>query len=160
MDITALKKNGYTYTYDETVESLIGELPPLDLWQSDQEGVQFPKNVNLSKAHDYIYETYVQDNFIICDFGYSNIWNNTDIPSTVWHNDLPEGSNIFFMYYLNDVSNGGELCFQMDGLETGCIQPKKHLLVLGSQEEHVRHKVNLTKETRIVCNFGFKIQWI
>ena len=76
-----------------------------------------------------------------------------------WHNDLVEGCNLFFMYYLSDVTNGGELMFRVNNTPTGIIQPKKDLLVMASQEEHVEHKVNFTDQTRIACNFGFNVEW-
>ena len=63
------------------------------------------------------------------------------------------------MYYLSDVTKGGELMFRVDKTLTGIIQPKKDLLVMASQEAHVEHKVNFTNQTRIACNFGFNVEW-
>ena len=158
MELNDLLIKGYTFTYDGHVKKHVGQLPPMNEWQKDDSGVEFPVGVDLSQAQQYLCDTYLKP-FADVKFGYKNIWNKTDTPTTVWHNDLIEGSNIFFLYYLNDVKDGGEICFKVNNEQTGCIQPRQNLLVLASQEESVRHKVNHTNETRIVCNFGFKVSW-
>ena len=65
-----------------------------------------------------------------------------------WHNDLVEGCNLFFMFYLTDVTEGGELMFRVNNNATGIIQPKRDLLVMASQEAHVEHKVNFTEPNK------------
>lgn len=155
LDFTDFIMNGFTYTFDNQIESLIGDLPPIDLWETDFEGVQHPPGVDLNPAMDYIGETYVSEFFPKYTTGYKLLWNKSDSYTMDWHNDLVEGCNLFFLYYLTDVTEGGELCFRVNGVETGCIQPRKNMLVMGSQESHVEHKVNYTPQTRIVSNYGF-----
>lgn len=147
---------GFTYTYDYNIIDLIGKLPPLDEWKIDEEfSVQYPENVNLSAAMDYIAKMYVEPFFPRYTKGYSSIWNKSETQTMEWHNDLVEGCKVFFLYYLTDVTEGGEICFRVNGKETGYVQPKKHLLVMGSQELYVEHKANYTPQTRIVSNYGF-----
>lgn len=157
MYITDFYTKGYTSVIDDRLELLIENIHPITDWKVDSTGIRYPAHVNLENAHRYIAENYVYPIFGQSELGYKSIWEGTDTPSLKWHNDLVEGSNLFFMYYLTTVNNSGELCFRVNGIETGKIQPKKHLLVMGSQEAHVEHKVNPTTELRIACNFGFSI---
>ena len=155
-----LRTYGYVEIVDTKVKGLISELPPLDEWiKNPKFDMETPESVDLTQAHQYIGKTYVEPIATILDYGYSNLWNKSDEPSMEWHNDLVEGCNLFFMYYLSDVTNGGELMFRVNNIPTGIIQPKKGLLVMASQEEHVEHKVNFTDQTRIACNFGFNVEW-
>lgn len=160
MDINKFIESGFTHTIDKDIESLIGTLPKLENWQLDSSGVRYPENIDLSLAHEYISRKYVAPFFSKVEMGYRSIWEGSDIPTTKWHNDLIEGSNLFFMYYLTDVFNEGEICFRCNNIETGKLQPKKYMLLMGSQELFVEHKVNLTTDTRIACNFGFNVKWI
>lgn len=146
---------GFTYTYDYDIMNLIGNLPPLEEWSIDEYGVQFPENINLDAAMDYIGKVYVSQFFPSYTHGYRYLWNKTENQTMEWHNDLVEGCKVFFLYYMTDVTEGGEICFRVEGKETGSLQPKKHMLVMGSQESHVEHKANYTPQTRIVSNYGF-----
>lgn len=155
MNFTDFLIKGFTYTFDEEISSLIGKLPPLDQWPRDVDGAEFPVGVDLQPAMDYIDQTYVSMFFTGSTQGYSYIWNKTESKTMEWHNDLIEGSRVFFLHYMTDVTDGGEICFRVNGVETGCLQPKQHLLVMGSQELHVEHKANYTPQVRIVSNYGF-----
>lgn len=147
---------GFTYTYDYDIIDLIGKLPPTSEWLKDDEyDVEYPANISLSSAMDYIGAKYVSQYFPNYSKGYNYLWNKTESATQVWHNDLVEGCKVFFLYYLTDVTEGGEICFRVNGVETGSLQPRKHMLVMGSQESHVEHKVNYTPQTRIVSNYGF-----
>jgi hypothetical protein len=159
MNFTDFFVKGYTQTYDYEILDLIGKLPDLSEWNYCKEELvtRSPKNINLKNCFPYISKNYVEKITQKYEIGYSYIWEGVHESSNVWHNDLIEGYNLFFMYYLTDVNCGGEICFRMNGEETGCIQPKKGLLVMGSQEKHVEHRVNFTEDIRIACNFGFKI---
>lgn len=162
MDLTDFICNGFTQTTDDTVISKIQAT--LNDWENlDSKGIRYrvPKQFDLQVAHQYIADTYVSKFFDKVELGYNGIWDGgikRDVDK--WHNDLIEGCNLFVMLYLNDVTTGGQLCFKCNDIETGCIQPRKGLLVMGSQELHVVHKVSLTTEQRMVCNFGFNVSWI
>tara|TARA_R110002073_G_scaffold276057_1_gene439910 strand:- start:300 stop:794 length:495 start_codon:yes stop_codon:yes gene_type:complete len=152
--------SGYKIFNDKEILYLISDVPPISSWtiKPDTSGTYTPaEKINLEPAHDYIKDNYVDKYFNNSTKGYNNIWNSTEESSMLWHNDLVEGPNLFFMYYLNDVINNGEICFRINGEETGKIKPKKGLLLMGSQELYVEHKVNHTDETRVVCNFGFYV---
>ena len=155
MDMNEYQIKGFTYTYDYDIMNLIGDLPPLEEWSIDEYGVQFPETVDLEPAMDYIGKVYVSRFFPSYTKGYRYLWNKTENQTMEWHNDLIEGCKGFFLYYMTDVTEGGEICFRVNGRETGMLQPKKHMLVMGSQEAHVEHKVNYTPQTRIVSNYGF-----
>lgn len=155
MDINSYLINGFTHTYDKEIANLIGELPPLNEWKTESCGVNYPENIDLNPAMDYIAEKYVKAFFTNYEKGYKRIWNKPENKSMEWHNDLIEGYNLFFLYYLNDVYKDGEICFRVNGKETNKIQPRRHLLVMGSQASNVEHKVNYTSEDRMVVNFGF-----
>tara|TARA_B110000208_G_C11680262_1_gene398454 strand:+ start:555 stop:1040 length:486 start_codon:yes stop_codon:yes gene_type:complete len=157
--IEDLQTKGYIEIVDTTIADTIPAFPPLSEWSTTDEYVEYPQFVDLKPVHEYIGKTYVEPFATILDYGYNALWNKTDEPSMHWHNDLVEGCNLFFMFYLTDVTEGGELMFRVNNKVTGIIQPKRHLLVMASQEAHVEHKVNLTEQTRIVCNFGFNVQW-
>lgn len=155
MDFTDFLIKGFTYTFDAEVANLIGDLPPLDQWVPDVHGAEFPDKINLDPAMDYIGQTYVSQFFPNYTKGYRYIWNKTESKTMEWHNDLIEGPKVFFLHYMTDVTDGGEICFRVNGIETGCLQPKKHLLIMASQELHVEHKANYTPQARIVSNYGF-----
>jgi hypothetical protein len=159
MDLIVFQQRGFALFEDAEIEKLIGNLPNLNEWLIDSTGVEYPKDVDLTPAHEYIKNKYVDPYCKFVSYGYKGVWNKTDAPSLEWHNDLVEGPNLFFMYYLSDITQGGELMFRVDKKPTGLIQPRKHLLVMASQESNVEHKVNVTEQTRIVCNFGFNVQW-
>lgn len=147
---------GFTSTTDYVIMDLIGKLPPLEEWiLGDQDHATYPIGVDLNPAMEYIAKTYVEPFFPNYTKGYQYIWNKSESKTMVWHNDLVEGYNLFFLYYMNDVTDGGEIQFRVNGIETGMIQPRKHLLVMASQELHVEHKVNYTPQPRIVSNYGF-----
>jgi len=160
MDMSEYIIKGFTHTFDPYIEELIGELPPMEEWKGESYGGKYPEGVDLLPAQEYILEKYVKPNFRNPELGYRAVWTGIDRKTVPWHNDLPEGPNIFFMYYLTDITEGGELCFKVRDEVTGCIQPKRHMLLLGSQEPHIMHKVNLTDQIRTVCNFGYIVEWI
>jgi hypothetical protein len=152
---------GYTSINDEHIYSLLNVDSDVNKWCRDSYGTRAPKDVSLEAAHKYIADNYIKPIAKKYEIGYNSIWEGIDKPTREWHNDLVENNNnVFFMYYLNDVLIGGELCFRMNGIETGMIQPRRYLLVMGSQEQQVEHKVIPTTETRVACNFGFKVEWI
>jgi hypothetical protein len=156
MDLTDFQIKGFTYTFDYDIIDLIGELPPIDEWEIDDEyDVQYPENVDLAPAMDYISAKYMSEYFPNHTAGYKYLWCRTESSTMLWHNDLIEGCKVFFLYYLTDVTEGGEICFRVNKTETGFLQPRKHMLVMASQESHVEHKVNYTPEMRIVSNYGF-----
>jgi hypothetical protein len=98
--------------------------------------------------------------------GYKSIWNGTESSSCVWHNDLKEGPNLFFLLYYTDVDPncGGEIEFRRTETKqvTGSITPKKYDIVMGSQELCWEHRVGHFKcagMERITANFGFYINY-
>jgi hypothetical protein len=159
LDISEFFVNGYSSTIDTKIYSLIDvELDVLN-WPIDEHKIRSPEYADLSNAHHYIAEKYIKPIAKKYEIGYNSIWEGVET-AVGWHNDLIENeNNVFFMYYLTDIKNNGELCFRMNGVETGKIQPKKYVLVMGSQELNVQHKVIPTDEIRIACNFGFKVKW-
>lgn len=150
---------GFTYTFDHDLIKYIREedLCNPHLWFRTDEGTMYPLGYDLSAAMDYVQEKYVTPIFGENQSGYNYIWNNIEKAVQVWHNDLVEGSNIVFLYYLTDVYIGGEIRFRVNGEETGSIQPRTGLLVMASQEAHVEHKVEPTDEVRILSNYGFYV---
>lgn len=160
MNIDDFIINGFTYKEDHEIINMIGKLPKLSDWVycKKESEVRYPENVSLQKAQSYIFEKYIMPFSSKYDKSYFYIWEG--IATTIWHNDLGEGCNLTFLYYLNDVRDGGEICFRVNKKETGYIKPKKGLLVMLSQDSRVEHKVNPTKEVRMVCNFGYNIKWI
>lgn len=160
VDLSEFFVKGYSATIDKNILSLLNVPLDVDKWVRDEDGIRSPGNVDLTIAHHYIAEKYIKPIAKKYEIGYNSIWEGIDQPTREWHNDLIErNNNVFFMYYLNDVENDGELCFRMNGLETGRVQPKQSVLVMGSQESYVEHKVIPTTETRIACNFGFRVEW-
>lgn len=155
LDFNDFLIKGFTYTYDYAIMDYIGNLPPVDKWQKEDFGLEFPPEVDLDPAMDYIGQTYVSQFFPNFTKGYRYIWNKTEDKTMEWHNDLVEGCKLFFLYYMTDITEGGEVCFRVNQIETGSLQPKKHMLVMASQELHVEHKANYTPQTRIVSNYGF-----
>jgi hypothetical protein len=158
MILKDLIEKGYTYTFDNNLLPYIqGYLSNIDNWTRHSSGIEYPEDQDLNPAMDYIQNKYVQPIFGKNKKGYKALWNKSESSSMQWHNDLKEGPNLFFLYYLNDIQNGGEIKFRVYGIETGYLQAKRGLLVMGSQESHVEHKVEPTEETRIVANFGFYV---
>lgn len=150
---------GFTYTFDHEVVKYIREedICDPDSWFQTDEGTTYPLGYDLTEAMNYIRDTYVTPLFGENKSGYSYIWNHNEKTVQVWHNDLREGPNLFFLYYMTDVYNGGEIRFRVNGKETGHVQPRVGLLVMGSQELHVEHKAEPTNETRILSNYGFYV---
>lgn len=158
MILSDLVEKGYTYTFDNDLFAHIKvDLLNLDSWVQHPSGIQYPKDQDLNPAMDYLASKYVYPIFGENKRGYKALWNKSEASSMEWHNDLKEGPNLFFLYYLNDIQKGGEIRFRIYGIESGFMQAKKGLLVMGSQESHVEHKVEFTEETRIVANFGFYV---
>jgi len=158
--VPELLMSGYKIFNDKEILHLLSDVPHISSWTAnlDSSGVYTPpEKIDLGPVHDYIKDNYVDKYFNNSTKGYNNIWSSTETDSLEWHNDLVEGPNLFFMYYLNDVINNGEICFRVNGEETGKIKPKRGLLLMGSQELYVEHKVNYTNENRAVCNFGFYV---
>lgn len=153
---------GFTYTFDYELVTHIREedLRDPESWFQTDEGTMYPLGYDLSAAMDYLQHKYVTPLFGKNEKGYNYIWNHNEKTVQVWHNDLREGPNLFFLYYLNDVYSGGEIRFRVDGVETGQVQPRTGLLVMGSQEAHVEHKAEPTDETRILSNFGFYVNMV
>jgi len=167
---------GYTYTFDETICELI--LPHLEnvswveRWDkedrdpNDYESTDLPEPYTddlkqaMQDAQEYLGKTYVSLVDDTYTKGYRNIWKRSANTVMRWHNDLPEGYNLFFLCYLSDVNQGGEICFRSYGQETGCLQPRKGMIVMASQLEYIQHKVNPNPptETRMVTNFGFNLE--
>lgn len=156
MDEEQFDTNGFTTTYDHRLYYLI---PPADSeWVEEYEGFSYPKQINLDEAATYLKRTYLPD---YAELGYYNYWEGSEPTAMEWHNDHIEGCDVFFIYFLNDVDIGGELMFRRTGGEiTGMIQPRKHLLVKGSQKTSFEHIAVYSPEKRYVCNFGFKVEWI
>jgi hypothetical protein len=122
----------------------------------------FTKKLNdaMLQAHEYLGRTYVSQLRTNYELGYRHLWERTADPVHEWHNDLIEGCNLFFLCYLTDVYEGGELCFRSKGIETGQVQPRKGIVVMASQHTHYQHKVNPHPESekRMLCNFGFDVK--
>lgn len=158
LNLSDYHMDGFTYGYDYNIIELIGDLPPLSEWVDECHGIRYPENIDLSLSMDYIASTYLSpmlgDKF---DKVYDYIWDKSEPQTMLWHNDLIEGANVFFLYYLTDVTQGGEICFRVNGGNEKCLQPKRGLLVMGSQAEHIEHKANFTQDLRITSNYGFNI---
>jgi hypothetical protein len=150
---------GFTYTFDHDLIKHIREedLCDPESWFQSDEGPKYPLDYDLSAVMEYLQETYVTPLFGESEKGYSYIWSRNEKSAQEWHNDLIEGPNLFFLYYLNDVYVDGEIRFRINGVETGRLQPRLGLLVMGSQESHVEHKAEPTTETRILSNFAFYV---
>lgn len=159
MNLDEFFTNGFTYTFDYDVIKYIREedLRDPDSWFQSDEGLKYPLNYDLSAVMDYLQEKYVTPFFGKSEKGYNYIWSNNEKSAQEWHNDLIEGPNLFFLYYLNDVYTDGEIRFRVNGVETGNLQPRLGLLVMGSQESHVEHKAEPSTETRIVSNYAFYV---
>jgi hypothetical protein len=153
-------EKGFTHTFDYEILKHIREedLRNPNEWLCDDHGMRYPSRFDLTNAMDYIRNKYVYPLFGENEKGYNDIWNHSEPTVLVWHNDLKEGPNLFFLYYLTDVYKGGEIRFRVNGKETGHVQPRVGLLVMGSHESHVEHKVEPTLEDRIVSNYGFYVK--
>ena len=129
----------------------------------------------IKKTADLLYDTYLSKYEDPMDyFGnqndrrliYSYIWNGTSSGSDVWHNDLIEGANVFFLLYFTDMElgSGGEIMFRNmeENKRVTCFHlPKKYDLILGSQDLKFQHRVEDFRKPsmqRITLNFGFNIK--
>jgi len=123
----------------------------------------------IKKTASLLHETYLSkyDNSVESKkLIYSYLWNGTSSGSDVWHNDLIEGANVFFLLYFTDMQlgSGGEIMFRNmeQNKRVTCFHlPKKYDLILGSQDLKFQHRVeNFRKPNmeRITLNFGFNIK--
>ena len=150
---------GFTYTFDhELVKHILAkDLHDPDSWIETDDGIAVPPEYDLTDSMLYIKNKYVSPIFGESKNGYNSIWNKNESTVQVWHNDLREGPNLFFLYYMTNVYKGGEIRFRVNGIETGCVQPRVGLLVMGSQESHIEHKAEPTNEARVLSNYGFYV---
>lgn len=115
-------------------------------------------DIDLQRATDYVGETYINPFFNDYDQDRYSMFVGAELTSMQWHNDLIEGHNVFFLYYLTDINQDGELMIMSNNNVVGSIQPKKHRLVMLSQAPHVLHKVNPTNQVRVAINFGYRVE--
>ena len=147
---------GCTICYDFKLLDMIPA--PTDDWISENTGLSYPKEYNLDQAAYYISDKYLP---LHAKLGYYNYWEGSEPTAMEWHNDHIEGCDVFFIYFITDVNKGGELMFRKTGGNiTGIIQPRRGLLVKGTQKVDFEHIAVYTNELRYVCNFGFKVEWI
>jgi len=143
--------HGFVTFEDRSIEKMI---PQYDMPQSNSFSMI---DVNLNDMSSYVGSSYIAPYFPgYSDYTYS-MFVGSEHSTMEWHNDLVEGYNTFFLYYLTTVDHGGELMIQCNDSVVGCVQPKKHLLVMLSQASHVKHRVNPTDQVRVAINLAYKV---
>jgi len=141
---------GYAQTIDKELYSFI-DVPEVNDNQFEM------LNIDINEANKYIVDKYVIPLFGNYNKTDHSIWKGSEDSTCEWHNDLREGYNIFFLYYMTDIKNNGELMVRMNNEKTGIIQPSKYDLIMLSQAPNVQHKVIHTDDVRIVANFMYDI---
>lgn len=86
------------------------------------------------------------------------LWRGVNKDATVWHNDLREGPNCFFLLYFSDMRqyNEGAVWFR-NGEKEWRIVPYPGLLVAVNCEKQFEHKAESTNKERIIASFAFNL---
>lgn len=84
------------------------------------------------------------------------LWEGVNKDATVWHNDLKEGPNCFFLLYHSDMMHDGFVHFR-NRTQEFTVTPKKGLLVAVNCDTKFEHKATPSKQTRIISSYYFNI---
>jgi hypothetical protein len=89
------------------------------------------------------------------------LWEGFTEETDVWHNDLVDGPNVFFLLYFDDMTktNDGALWVK-NSFDTLRIVPTPGTLVALNQENpSFLHKAEKSKTRRITASFEFNVEW-
>lgn len=86
------------------------------------------------------------------------IWEGVNKDATVWHNDLKEGPNCFFLLYHSDMDQDGFVYFKNEFKEFTII-PKKGMLIAVNCDTRFLHRADISKKTRIISSYFFNLNF-
>lgn len=86
------------------------------------------------------------------------IWEGVNKDASIWHNDLKEGPNCFFLLYHSDMIDDGFIHFKNEDEEFTLV-PKKGLLVAVNCDTKFQHKADFSKNKRIISSYFFNLEF-
>jgi hypothetical protein len=115
-------------------------------------------NILLLQVHLELAADIVEKYFSRYEMGNRKVWESVNRGATVWHNDLADHTNTFFLLYHNDTSpeSGGAVSFRYNNIEEK-IYPSAGTLVFFNQENNFQHRAENSKNQRIVSSYYFNI---
>lgn len=146
--------------YYQTLQSVVSETK-FDDFTGDEyhpSSNQELLNILLLQTHLELARDIIEKYFDNYEMGNRKIWESVNQRATLWHNDLADHTNTFFLLYHNDTSEetGGRISLRYNGVEEH-IYPKAGMLILFNQENNFLHKVENSKYQRVVSSYYFNI---
>lgn len=112
----------------------------------------------LLENHLLIAQDIVEKYFTKYSIGRRMIWESVNRRAMLWHNDLADHTNTFFLLYHNDTSEilGGAVCFRYNGIEEK-IYPRAGDLIFFNSLNNFEHKAENSSQQRVVSSYYFDI---
>lgn len=114
----------------------------------------------LLQNHLQIAEDIIEKYFSNYEIGRRMIWESVNKKAMLWHNDLNDHTNTFFLLYHNDTNSniGGSVNFRYKNIEEK-IYPKAGTLIFFNCLNNFEHKAENSKQQRIVSSYYFNINY-
>jgi hypothetical protein len=110
-------------------------------------------------AAQYLQFKYIEPSWPHSTFKKFIVWEGVDKDNQLWHTDLFEDLNLFFLFYFDDTfpETGGAINFKW-GENTFKYQPKRGDLILVSNRRGFFHRADATSIRRRVASFDFQVE--
>jgi hypothetical protein len=110
-------------------------------------------------AAQYLQYKYVEPVWPNSEYRKFVVWEGVDKDNQLWHTDLFEDLNLFFLFYFDDThpETGGAIYFKW-GENTFKFQPQRGDLILVSNRKGFFHRADASTIRRRVASFDFQVE--
>lgn len=129
-----------------------------DYHLSEQDSFYSTQDSWLLSLHYEIAMQFVETSFSKYTIEKRRLWEGVNKDSSVWHNDLKEGPNCFFLLYFSNLEHlkEGAIYFKNKCQKWSFYPSVGKLLAVNCVPEFM-HKADQTKHERIVASFYFNL---
>lgn len=129
------------------------------------------ENVPINKIDEidrllYILHLEIQKKYLINNVKCSKIlnrrlWEGFTEETDIWHNDIEDGPNVFFLLYFDDMAktNDGALWVKNDHEVVRIVPVPGTLVALNQENRSFLHKAEKSESRRITASFEFTVEW-
>jgi len=155
--------DGFFITTGKEYHDIISPLLSDTIWihEGGESNDYHPKdikiyNIILHQIHLYIAKNIVEPYFKDYTIEKRRIWEGVNNDATVWHNDLREGPNCFFLLYHSNMKDDGAIYFKTKNSEVK-IYPTEGMLIGVNCKNNFLHRAEKSKNKRIVSSYFFNL---
>jgi hypothetical protein len=115
----------------------------------------------LNILHHEIDETILKGEVKNSEILNNRLWEGFSEETDMWHNDIVDGPNLFFLLYFDDMTkiNDGALWIKNEFEEVRILPKPGTLVALNQEKPSFLHKAERSIARRIVAGFDFFIDW-